>query len=359
MDKMVLGGTTNVVLTARPLARHAHLRQGRHPMGRRRRRPAKPDLSPARPRRVPARRGLRALGLAPGDVIAIYMPNIPEAVVAMLAAAKIGGIVMPLFSGLGADAIANRLGIGEAKALITVDGSLRRGRIVSAKATVDEAAALAPALARIVVLRYCGVAVDWNPGRDRWWHELCAGQPEDARPSPWTPSPYLLVFTSGTTGKPKGVVHTHIGFSAKLFIDLWLMLDCKPEDRVLWMSDMGWIIGPLLVDGTTLIGATCVLVEGAPNFPDSDRMWRVAAEQEVTYLGVAPTTIRTFMAQGSEPLASYDLSRIRLVISAGEAWTPDAWMWCFEKMAGGGCRSSIFPAARRCSASSARRCCCR
>lgn len=279
--------------------------------------------------------GLRALGLAAGDVIAIYMPNIPEAVVAMLAAAKIGGIVMPLFSGLGADAIANRLGIGEAKALITVDGSLRRGRIVSAKATVDEAAALAPALAHIVVLRHCGVAVDWNPGRDRWWHELCAGQPEDAPTEPMdAEAPYLLVFTSGTTGKPKGVVHTHIGFSAKLFIDLWLMLDCKPEDRVLWMSDMGWIIGPLLVYGTTLIGATCVLVEGAPNFPDSDRMWRVAAEQEVTYLGVAPTTIRTFMAQGSEPLASYDLSRIRLVISAGEAWTPDAWMWCFEKIGG-------------------------
>ena len=142
--------------------------------------------------------------------------------------------------------------------------------------------------------------------------------------------PFLLVFTSGTTGKPKGVIHSHIGFPAKALIDLWLMLDCKREDRVLWMSDMGWVVGPLLVYGVTTIGATMVLIEGAPNFPDPERMWRAVAAHRVSYLGVAPTTIRTFMAQGSDPWRSSDLSGLRVVISSGEAWTPDAWNWLFD-----------------------------
>lgn len=277
--------------------------------------------------------GLRALGLGRGDVVAVYMPNLPQAVAAMLALAKIGGIVMPLFSGFGADAIATRLEIGGAKALITVDGSLRRGKTVSAKAVVDEIAALCPTLEHVIVLRHSGIDVGWKPGRDRWWHEVCADQPDDAPTEEMdADAPFLLVFTSGTTGKPKGVVHTHIGFAAKVLIDMWLVLDCKPEDRVLWISDMGWIIGPMLVYGVPLIGATIVLVEGAPNFPDADRMWRLVAEQNVTYLGVAPTTIRTFIAQGSEPWNTYDLSRIRIVASSGEAWTADAWKWLFENI---------------------------
>lgn len=275
--------------------------------------------------------GLGALGLGRGDVVAVYMPNLPQAVVAMLAVAKIGGIVMPLFSGFGADAIATRLAIGGARALITVDGSLRRGKIVSAKAIVDEAAAQCPTLAHVVVLRHSGIEVGWQPGRDHWWHEVCAGQRDDTPTEEMdAEAPFLLVFTSGTTGKPKGVVHTHIGFAAKVLIDMWLVLDCKPEDRVLWISDMGWIVGPMLVYGVPLIGGTIVLVEGAPNFPDADRMWRLVAEQGVTYLGVAPTTVRTFKAQGSEPWKSCDLSRIRIIASSGEAWTADAWNWLFE-----------------------------
>ena len=280
--------------------------------------------------------GLRALGLGRGDVIAVYMPNVPEAAVAMLAAAKIGAIVMPLFSGFGADALAARLQLGGAKALVTVDGSARRGRLVDAKSVADEAAASSPTLAHLIVLRRAGNAVTWNGRRDRWWHELVAGQPDTAPTEQMeADAPYLLIFTSGTTGKPKGVVLTHVGFPMKVVVDLWLTMDFKAEDRMLWMSDMGWVVGPIIVYGVPVMGGTLVLAEGAPNFPDAERMWRLVEAHRVSYLGVAPTTIRSFMAQKSEPWKRYDLSRLRICVSSGEAWTPDAWQWLFDKIGGG------------------------
>jgi len=280
--------------------------------------------------------GLRALGLGRGDVIAVYMPNVPEAAVAMLAAAKIGAIVMPLFSGFGADALAARLQLGGAKALVTVDGSARRGKLVDAKSVADEAAASSPTLAHLIVLRRAGNAVTWNGRRDRWWHELVAGQPDTAPTEQMeADAPYLLIFTSGTTGKPKGVVLTHVGFPMKVVVDLWLTMDFKAEDRMLWMSDMGWVVGPIIVYGVPVMGGTLVLAEGAPNFPDAERMWRLVEAHRVSYLGVAPTTIRSFMAQKSEPWKRYDLSRLRICVSSGEAWTPDAWQWLFDKVGGG------------------------
>jgi acetyl-CoA synthetase len=275
--------------------------------------------------------GLRSLGLQRGDVVAVYMPNVPEAMIAMLAVPKIGAIVMPLFSGFGADALAARLELGGARALVTVDGSSRRGRLVDAKAIADEAAATVPGLEHVIVLKRSGNPVAWTATRDRWWHELVAGTPEGSPTEEVeADSPYLLIFTSGTTGRPKGVVHTHVGFPMKLVLDLWLTMDFKPEDRMLWMSDMGWVVGPTLVYGVPVMGGTLVLVEGAPNFPDPERMWRLVAEHRVSYLGVAPTTIRTFMAQCSEPWRAYDLSSIRICVSSGEPWTPDAWRWLFE-----------------------------
>jgi len=276
---------------------------------------------------------LRALGLGRGDVIAIYLPNVPEAMFAMLAASKIGAIAMPLFSGFGADAMLARLELGRAKALVCVDGTSRRGKPVDAKAIVDEAAAKAPWLEHVIVLRRAGNPVTMQPGRDSWWHELVAGQPDEAPTEEMdADAPFLLVFTSGTTGKPKGVVHGHAGFPAKIVLDLALCMDLKPEDRLLWMSDMGWVVGPLIVYTTPIVGATLVLVEGAPNFPDADRMWRLVAQQRVSFLGVAPTTIRTFMAQGSEPWKANDLSALRVMVSSGEPWTPEAWAWLFERV---------------------------
>jgi acetyl-CoA synthetase len=278
---------------------------------------------------------LRALGLGRGDVVAIYLPNIPEAMVAMLAAAKVGAIAMPLFSGFGSDAIRSRLELGGAKAIITADGAARRGKLADAKAAVDDAAKDLPELKHVVVVRHAGNAIAWRAGRDRWWHELVAGQPAEAPTEAMgADDPYLLVFTSGTTGKPKGVVHAHLGFSVKIVMDLALVMDFKREDRLLWMSDMGWVVGPLIVYATPIMGGTLVLAEGAPNYPDPDRMWRLVAEHGVTYLGVAPTTIRTFVAQGSEPWKSYDLSRLRIMVSSGEPWTPEAWWWLFERVGG-------------------------
>ena len=280
--------------------------------------------------------GLRALGLGRGDVIAMYLPSLVETVVAALAIPKIGAIAMPLFSGFGADAMADRLALGGARALVTVDGSLRRGKLVDAKAVVDEAARGAPALEHVIVLRHARNAVAWDARRDHWWHELAAGRGAGAPTEPMeADAPYLLLFTSGTTGKPKGVVHTHVGFPMKVLLDMWLTMDWKSSDRILWMSDMGWVVGPMLAYGTPVMGGTLVAVEGAPNFPEPDRMWRAAAEHGVTYLGVAPTTIRTFMAEGCEPWRRHDLSRLRVMISSGEAWTPDAWHWLFERVGGG------------------------
>ena len=277
----------------------------------------------------------RSLGLGRGDVIALYMPNVPEAMITLLATSKIGAIAMPLFSGFGADAMLARLQLGRAKALVTVDGTLRRGKAVDAKSIADEALAQAPHVESVLVLRRAGNPVAMKAGRDHWWHEIVPRQPDSA-PTEQMPSdaPFLLVFTSGTTGRPKGVVHGHAGFPAKLVLDLSLLMDFKADDRMLWMSDMGWVVGPLIVYTTPLIGATVVIVEGAPNAPDPDRMWRLVAEHGVTYLGVAPTTIRTFMAQGSEPWNRYDLSRLRVMVSSGEPWTPQAWAWLFEKVGG-------------------------
>jgi acetyl-CoA synthetase len=278
---------------------------------------------------------LRALGLGRGDVVAIYLPNVPEAMIAMLATTKIGAIAMPLFSGFGADAMAARLQLGEARALVTVDGTSRRGKPVDAKAIVDEAAAQAPALQHVIVCRRAGNPVGWIAGRDHWWHELLAAQPDEAPTEEMAAdAPYLLVFTSGTTGRPKGVVHGHTGFPAKIVMDLALVMDFKPQDRLLWMSDMGWVVGPLIVYATPIMGGTLVLAEGAPNFPDPDRMWRLIAEHRVTYLGIAPTTVRTFIAQGSEPWKTFDLSRLRIMASSGEPWTPEAWRWLFERVGG-------------------------
>ena len=278
--------------------------------------------------------GLRSLGLGHGDVIGMYLPNLQQAAAAMLAVAKIGAILLPMFSGFGADAIAQRLNDGNAKALITVDGSLRRGKAMGAKIIVDEALRQCPGVQHVVVLGHLATSHEWKEGRDHWWHELVAGAPEDYQSIPTeampADAPFLLMFTSGTSGKPRGVVHSHCGFPVKTALDLSICMDLKPEDRFLWMSDMGWLVGPILVFGGLQVGATVVLAEGAPNYPQPDRLWRLIERHRVSYLGLAPTVARLSMSIDPELLAQRDLSALRVIVSTGEAWTPEAWQWTFE-----------------------------
>jgi len=277
--------------------------------------------------------GLRALGCGPGDVIGVCLPMVPEAAAALLAIVKIGAIVLPLFSGFGAHALASRLNDGGAVAVLTVDGTWRRGKQYDIKGTIDKALPDVPSLKHVVVLKNTGESVVWNAEADHWWHDLCAGRRSDAPTEVMAAeAPMMLIYTSGTTGKPKGTVHTHCGFITKLALDMGLCADYKATDRMMWMSDMGWLAGPILIYASTLLGATIVMAEGAHDYPDQGRFWRLIQDNAVSMLGIAPTIVRSFMQTGGSGVENYDLSSLRITLSTGEAWNHSAWMWMFDKV---------------------------
>ncbi|MEQ1616217.1 MAG: AMP-binding protein, partial [Hyphomicrobiaceae bacterium] len=268
--------------------------------------------------------GLRKLGLAKGDVVGIYMPFLPETIAAFLAITRIGAIALPMFSGFGPQAVIDRLDDAKAKAVITVDITYRRGNVIQMAAVIDEAKPKIPSLEHVVVVaRHPGKAV----GDRQWWHDMVAVDARCGAEQIEADAPCMIVYTSGTTGKPKGTVHSHCGFMVKIALDFGLILDLTPADKLLWMSDMGWLTGPILAVAVPLIGATMVLAEGTPDFPDQGRLWRLAQDHKVTFLGVAPTMIRNFIQQPPEVVKAFDFSSLRVTASTGEVWTPEAWTW--------------------------------
>jgi acetyl-CoA synthetase len=260
----------------------------------------------------------------------------PEIVIALLAIAKIGGIILPLFSGYGPSAVATRLADADAKLLFTADGAYQRGRVVPLKANADEALAEAPTVKQTVVLKRVGIPVSMQPGRDLWWHDFLAHQPI-AAPTEVTEAedPLMIIYTSGTTGKPKGALHTHCGFPLKAGQDMAHGLDVHPQDTLYWVTDMGWMMGPWQVFGTLILGASMLLYDGAPNQPEVDRLWQLVERHGVTILGVSPTLIRALMPHGKEPVKRHDLGSLRLFGSTGEAWNPDPWLWLFNTVGQG------------------------
>lgn len=280
---------------------------------------------------------LRSLGLGKGDVVGLYMPMIPELAITFLAIIKIGGVILPLFSGYGPGALITRLNDAEAKAIVTADGLFRRGAVAAMKPVVDAACSEAPSVQHVIVVNRTGLThTPWTPGRDRWWHDLVALQPVEATTEITEAEDVLmLIYTSGTTGKPKGAVHTHCGFPIKAAQDMRHSMDLKPEDTIFWFTDMGWMMGPWLVFGALLNGATMVFYDGAPDFPDADRIWALVAHHRITHLGISPTLIRGLKPHGVEPVQRHNLSSLRAVGSTGSPWDPESWLWTFHTVLNG------------------------
>ncbi|HET7083113.1 MAG TPA: AMP-binding protein [Candidatus Limnocylindria bacterium] len=283
-----------------------------------------------------AARAMASLGVERGDRVGIFLPMIPEAVVAVLAVGKLGAIYTPIFSGYGADAVASRLADCEATLLVTADGFARRGKPVPMKATADEALAHAPSVLRSLVVRHTGAEVAWDAERDVWWDAAVTSASAEPLETVATDAndPFMIIYTSGTTGRPKGALHVHGGFPIKAAVDLAHGFDLQAGDILFWFTDMGWMMGPWAVAGAPMLGATLFIYEGTPDYPGPDRLWGLVERHRITHLGISPTLVRALMTHGSEPPGSHDLSSLLVLGSTGEPWNPDPWWWLFRAVGG-------------------------
>jgi acetyl-CoA synthetase len=282
---------------------------------------------------------LKGLGVTAGDRVTIYLPMVPEAVVAMLACARIGATHSVIFGGFSADAVADRNADAGAKVVITADGGWRRGKVVPLKANVDAALARSPSVQNVVVLNRCNAPVAMQPGRDHWWHDLVAAATADCPAEPFdSEHPLFVLYTSGSTGKPKGVLHTTAGYLLGASLTHRWVFDVKPDDVYFCTADVGWVTGhSYIVYGPLANAATVVIYEGAPNHPREDRFWQIVEAYRVSILYTAPTAIRAFVKWGDHWPNGRDLSSLRLLGSVGEPINPEAWMWYHTVIGGGRC----------------------
>ncbi len=277
---------------------------------------------------------LKSQGIDKGDCVAIYMPMIPEAVVAMLACARVGAPHSVVFGGFSATAIADRANDAKAKALITADSGYRRGKIVPLKETADEALDNAPSVETMIVVKRTGEDVTMKEGRDHWYHDLMESASEDCPAEPLDAEhPLFILYTSGSTGKPKGVLHTTGGYQTYTYLTAKYVFDLKDDDIYWCTADIGWITGHSYITyGPLANGATQIMYEGAPNFPAEDRLWEIVEKYKATIFYTAPTAIRAFIKWGDEHVDKHDISSLRLLGTVGEPINPETWMWYRSKI---------------------------
>lgn len=279
--------------------------------------------------------GLARLGVQPGDAVGVFLPMSPEAIAAFLATARVGAVFIPIFSGYAAEAVANRLLDPRPRVLICADGFFRRGRLVEMKEVADAAVDIAGGgIDHVVVVRYAGRDdTPWTEGRDVAWADVLRSEPADALPVD-SEHPVMIAYTSGTTGRPKGSVHVHGGFTVKIAQEGAFLTDVHPGDRLMWATDMGWIMGPWMTVAALANGATAVTYDGAPDHPGPDRLWEVAEKHRLTHLGLSPTLIRALQPHGADQARRHDLSSLRAFGSTGEPLNPDPWWWLFREVGG-------------------------
>lgn len=276
---------------------------------------------------------LKNLGIQRGDRVGIFMPMLPETAVALFAVAKIGAIFTPIFSGYGAESIATRLNDCEAKLLFTADGFYRRGQVVPMKQTADEAVKLSPTVQHVVVVRRLKNDVPWQEGRDKDYAEITKNASANVKTEIMdAQDPFMLIYTSGTTGRPKGTVHVHTGFPLKGSMDMRYGLDLHPQDTLFWFTDIGWMMGPWEIIGALTLKSTMFFYEGAPDFPQPDRVWDMVERHGITALGISPTLVRALMKHGDEWVNKHEMPTLRILGSTGETWNPDPWWWCFKNV---------------------------
>jgi len=279
---------------------------------------------------------LEERGIGEGDTVGLYMPMVPEVISIMYGCFKAGAVAVPIFSGFGVEATATRIEDSECTVLFTGDGFLRRGSEITLKETADEAIEETDSVEHTIVYERLSTDIPWDDSRDEWWDDAVETQEDDYETKELDSShECMLLYSSGTTGKPKGIVHTHAGALTQAAKELYFGFDLKPSDRFFWVSDIGWMMGPWTLIGNHTFGGTMFMYEGAPDHPEPDRFWEMIDRHKLTHFGISPTAIRALRKHGDDWVEGHDLSSLRLLGSTGEPWDPESWGWFHENVGGG------------------------